>query len=160
MLPTIAASPQRTKLGLSVGAPLTADVAEEMTSPLDRLQRGMEGRAEGTEWRSGDSLLGVADVAKGKVEADSDDEPVDLATEMKKAASEPRPRRRRSRSTGDVNVAETVSVSSLPSIGIRGSCSSDIIVPLSLGAYGSHAHNARTRIPEESYRRCFRFQRS
>ncbi|GAA5908385.1 uncharacterized protein JCM6883_004375 [Sporobolomyces salmoneus] len=115
MLPTIAASSQRTKLGLSVGAPLTADVAEEMTSPLDRLQRGMEGRVEGTEWKSGDSLLGVADLAKGgKVEreelsSDEDDEAGEHATTMKKAASEPRPRRRRSRSTGDANVAETAS---------------------------------------------------
>ena len=107
MLPTIAASNQRTKLGLSVGAPLTADVAEEMTSPLDRLQRGMEGRVEGTEWRSGDSLLGVADVAK-----DSDDESIDHGTEMQKSASEPRPRRRRSRSTGDAEIAETASVRS------------------------------------------------
>jgi len=92
---------------LSVGAPLTADVAEEMTSPLDRLQRGMEGRVEGTEWRSGDSLLGVADIAK-----DSDDESMDHGTEMQKSASEPRPRRRRSRSTGDAEIAETTSVRS------------------------------------------------
>ncbi|GAA5923184.1 uncharacterized protein JCM15063_003564 [Sporobolomyces koalae] len=105
MLPTIAAAPQRTKLGLSVGAPLTADVAEEMTSPLDRLQRGMEGRGEGSEWRSGDSLLGVADLAKDH----SGDESRDHATNMMKSASEPRPRRRRSRSTGDADVAETAS---------------------------------------------------
>ncbi|GAA5985328.1 hypothetical protein JCM5350_005140, partial [Sporobolomyces pararoseus] len=119
MLPTIAASPQRTKLGLSVGAPLTADVAEEMTSPLDRLQRGMEGRVEGSEWKSGDSLLGVADLAKGgQVAEDSDDESMEQATEMKKVASEPRPRRRRSRSTGDADVAETNSVSLLAHLSI------------------------------------------
>ncbi|GAA6061693.1 hypothetical protein JCM10212_005985 [Sporobolomyces blumeae] len=103
MMPTIAASAQRSKLGLSVGAPLTADVAEEMASPLERLQRGMESRPVGDEWRSGDSLLGVADVANGPIDEDDEDQ----ATAMQKTASEPRPRRRRSRSTGDADLAET-----------------------------------------------------
>lgn len=155
MLPTIAASPQRTKLGfLSVGAPLTADVAEEMTSPLDRLQRGMEGRAEGAEWKSGDSLLGVADVAKyghhgvvvvdttgnsGTTSSDEDEESHEHATEMRKAASEPRPRRRRSRSTGDADVAETASVSR--SLWASFMASADTVCG-TLGPDGSPAYDA------------------
>ncbi|KAL7338235.1 Proteophosphoglycan ppg4 [Rhodotorula toruloides] len=82
MMPTIAASPQRGQLGVSVGSPLTAEVAEEMQSPLERLQRG--------EWRSGDSLLGVAELAEGDDDSG-------------------RPTRRRSRSTGDASIAETSS---------------------------------------------------
>uniref|UniRef100_A0A0K3CJM1 5'-deoxynucleotidase n=1 Tax=Rhodotorula toruloides TaxID=5286 RepID=A0A0K3CJM1_RHOTO len=97
MMPTIAASPQRGQLGVSVGSPLTAEVAEEMQSPLERLQRGMKGR-QGGEWRSGDSLLGVAEVAEG------DDDVPHLAP-LKSG----RPTRRRSRSTGDASIAETSS---------------------------------------------------
>ncbi|BGP04868.1 Bud site selection protein bud4 [Rhodotorula toruloides] len=97
MMPTIAASPQRGQLGVSVGSPLTAEVAEEMQSPLERLQRGMKGR-EGGEWRSGDSLLGVAELAEG------DDDVPQLAP-LKSG----RPTRRRSRSTGDASIAETSS---------------------------------------------------
>ncbi|GAA5959006.1 hypothetical protein JCM21900_000724 [Sporobolomyces salmonicolor] len=114
MLPTIAASPQRSKLGLSVGAPLTADVAEEMASPLERLQRGMEGRSEGGEWRSGDSLLGVSELAKGgdedalaRRESGSELKAADIIA--KRRAQGARPTRRRSASTGDANIAETAS---------------------------------------------------
>ncbi|CEQ38958.1 SPOSA6832_00449 [Sporobolomyces salmonicolor] len=114
MLPTIAASPQRSKLGLSVGAPLTADVAEEMASPLERLQRGMEGRSEGGEWRSGDSLLGVSELAKGgdedalaRRESGTELKAADIIA--KRRAQGARPTRRRSASTGDANIAETAS---------------------------------------------------
>ncbi|GAA5861488.1 hypothetical protein JCM1840_005387 [Sporobolomyces johnsonii] len=114
MLPTIAASSQRSKLGLSVGAPLTADVAEEMASPLERLQRGMEGRSEGGEWRSGDSLLGVSDLAKGDEEGalarrESGTELKAAEILAKRRAQGGRATRRRSASTGDVNIAETAS---------------------------------------------------
>ncbi|BGP21746.1 GTP binding protein [Rhodotorula toruloides] len=99
MMPTIAASPQRAQFGVGIGSPLTAEVAEEMQSPLERLQLGMKGR-EGGEWRSGDSLLGVPEVAEGE-----DDVP-QLAP-LKSG----RPTRRRSRSTGDASIAETSSTS-------------------------------------------------
>ncbi|GAA6051276.1 hypothetical protein JCM3770_006791 [Rhodotorula araucariae] len=99
MLPTIAASAQRT--GLSLGSPLTARVAEEMQSPLERLQAGMKGR-EGAEWRSGDSLLGVAE--EGHADG------VDEVGSLKPCKPEvKRLTRRRSRSTGDADVAETTS---------------------------------------------------
>lgn len=97
MMPAIAASPQRAQLGVGIGSPLTAEVAEEMQSPLERLQLGMKGR-EGAEWRSGDSLLGVAEVAE------DEDEDAQLAP-----PKSGRPTRRRSRSTGDASIAETSS---------------------------------------------------
>ncbi|BGP12856.1 hypothetical protein JCM10213_005229 [Rhodosporidiobolus nylandii] len=69
MLPTIAASPQRAGMRVHVGDPLTREVAEEMRSPLERLQRGVEGKdlqRESGVWRSGDSLLGVNELAEGE----------------------------------------------------------------------------------------------
>ncbi|GAA6035154.1 hypothetical protein JCM8097_006392 [Rhodosporidiobolus ruineniae] len=162
MLPTFAASAHRSELAnLAVGDPLTPLVAEEMQSPLERLQRGAqghpsvssrtqggEGEGEGSEvgmWRSGDSLLGVNEVAEGRARAmgpvreadeessDEDDDGAPVMTRSGSAGSalEERERtiiakrreknglappsaagkgRRRSRSTGDADVAETVSV--------------------------------------------------
>lgn len=104
MLPTIAASPQRAHLGVSVGSPLTAQVAEEMQSPLERLQRGMKDREGDEEWRSGDSLLGHVQ------DADVSDELTPLADGFDRPA---RGNRRRSRSTGDADVAETSSILTL-----------------------------------------------
>ncbi|GAA5980156.1 hypothetical protein JCM10908_001552 [Rhodotorula pacifica] len=104
MLPTIAASPQRAQLGVSVGSPLTARVAEEMQSPLERLQRGMKDREGDEEWRSGDSLLGHAQ------DADVSDDLAPLAGGFDRPT---RGTRRRSRSTGDVDVAETSSILTL-----------------------------------------------
>ncbi|GAA5986825.1 hypothetical protein JCM11641_007809 [Rhodosporidiobolus odoratus] len=150
MLPTIAASPQRSRLAVSVGDPLTADVAEEMQSPLERLRRGMEGKGteeegeEGGMWRSGDSLLGVNELAKSRgretspapededlvEETEDEEEGAEMTrsgsgsalAERKQAIIAKRREknglappvkgkgRRRSRSTGDVDIAETVSV--------------------------------------------------
>ncbi|GAA5849958.1 hypothetical protein JCM8547_000964 [Rhodosporidiobolus lusitaniae] len=74
MLPTIAASWQRGLLGVSVGSPLTGEVAEEMQSPLERLRRGAEGHEGGQGgWRSGDSLLGVNEVAEGRGEEEEEE---------------------------------------------------------------------------------------
>ncbi|BGP36914.1 Bud site selection protein bud4 [Rhodotorula kratochvilovae] len=99
MLPTIAASAQRT--GLVLGAPLTSSVAEDMQSPLERLQAGMKGR-EGAEWRSGDSLLGVA-------EEEDEDEVDEVGSLRPRKGEAKRLTRRRSRSTGDADLAETTS---------------------------------------------------
>ncbi|KPV78628.1 uncharacterized protein RHOBADRAFT_51073 [Rhodotorula graminis WP1] len=105
MMPTIAASSQRAQLGLSVGSPLTARVAEEMQSPLERLQMGVQGRGEGAEWRDGDSLLGGAE----------GDEAGDEVSSLRPGAGAgaggavKRLQRRRSRSTGDADLAETTS---------------------------------------------------
>ena len=105
MMPTIAASSQRAQLGLSVGSPLTARVAEEMQSPLERLQMGVQGRGDGVEWRDGDSLLGGAE----------GDEAGDEVGSLRPAAGAgaggavKRLQRRRSRSTGDADLAETTS---------------------------------------------------
>ncbi|GAA6001658.1 hypothetical protein JCM10207_002252 [Rhodosporidiobolus poonsookiae] len=134
MLPTIAASPQRSRLGVHVGDPLTADVAEEMQSPLERLQLGVRGKEVGAGqegetgmWRSGDSLLGVNEVAEdeeapqmvrsGSGSAMEEREQAIIAKRREKAALEgglgvpaSKKGRRRSRSTGDADVAETVSV--------------------------------------------------
>ncbi|GAA5870125.1 hypothetical protein JCM3774_002599 [Rhodotorula dairenensis] len=104
MLPTIAASPQRAQLGVAVGSPLTARVAEEMQSPLERLQRGMKDREGDEEWRSGDSLLGHAQ------DADVSDDLTPLAGDFDRPL---RGNRRRSRSTGDADVAETSSILTL-----------------------------------------------
>ncbi|GAA5890267.1 hypothetical protein JCM8208_002757 [Rhodotorula glutinis] len=105
MMPTIAASSQRAQLGLSVGSPLTARVAEEMQSPLERLQMGVQGRGDGAEWRDGDSLLGGAE----------GDEAGDEVGSLRPGAGAgaggavKRLQRRRSRSTGDADLAETTS---------------------------------------------------
>lgn len=105
MLPTIAASPQRSGLDLNIGSPLTAKVAEEMQSPLERLQRGMQVREGSRGWSSGDSLLGHAQSA---TEASTDDL-ASLSSEVQR----PRGGRRRSRSTGDADLAETASITTL-----------------------------------------------
>ncbi|GAA5842429.1 hypothetical protein JCM9279_005380 [Rhodotorula babjevae] len=105
MMPTIAASSQRAQLGLSVGSPLTARVAEEMQSPLERLQMGVQGRGDGAEWMDGDSLLGGAE----------GDEAGDQVGSLRPGAGAgaggavKRLQRRRSRSTGDADLAETTS---------------------------------------------------
>ncbi|POY71512.1 hypothetical protein BMF94_5825 [Rhodotorula taiwanensis] len=106
MLPTIAASPQRATLDVSIGSPLTSRVAEEMQSPLERLQRGMQDREGEHEWRSGDSLLGHAN-ANADVSGD------DLAPLTNAFDRVRGPARRRSRSTGDADVAETSSILTL-----------------------------------------------
>ncbi|GAA5899981.1 hypothetical protein JCM6882_007017 [Rhodosporidiobolus microsporus] len=139
MLPTFAASASPTKL--AVGDVLTGERAEEMRSPLERLQRGVEGHeAEGGMWRSGDSLLGVNELAEEDEEEDDDEgeetereddsaakmvrsasgssaiqerEQAILAKRREKAGMAPPAKgkgRRRSRSTGDADLAETASV--------------------------------------------------
>ncbi|GAA6000450.1 uncharacterized protein JCM10292_001521 [Rhodotorula paludigena] len=108
LLPTLAASPQRAELGVSVGSPLTARAAEEMQSPLERLQVGMAQERSAGEWRIGDSLLGVAEAAEGSEGDETERE--DEVANLKPQGRAVRPARRRSRSTGDADLAETSSV--------------------------------------------------
>lgn len=114
MLPTIVSHPHD-GVRLEVGAPLTSELAHEMASPLDRLQRGAGEKSHGSEWRSGDSLIGIADAAR----APDDDEvgAEDTSVELNASLGADKPRRggkggrRRSSSTSDAAIAETSSVS-------------------------------------------------
>lgn len=132
MMPTIAASAQRAQLGVSVGSPLTARVAEEMQSPLERLQMGVKGRGEeGAEWRCGDSLLG-AEGEEGD-EAETGDE-VGSLRPGSGAPPTKRLQRRRSRSTGDADLAETTSSVRLSASAWRALFSADHKVQIAMQA--------------------------
>ncbi|KDE05396.1 hypothetical protein, variant [Microbotryum lychnidis-dioicae p1A1 Lamole] len=105
MMPTIHGSSVVQGLNIGVGSLLTPQLAHAMSSPLDRLQKGVERAEGGSVWKTGDSLLlGVAEVPK---EAEESEDEEDLKTSMKNSGG--RPTRRRSLSTGDAKVSETTS---------------------------------------------------
>lgn len=113
MLPTIV-SHSNDGLRLQVGAPLTSALAHEMASPLDRLKRGAGEKNDGTEWRSGDSLIGISDAVRAgghTLAHEMEEEDEDGTINGRKAKRGGKGGRRRSSSTSDANVAETVSVS-------------------------------------------------
>ncbi|SCV68584.1 BQ2448_705 [Microbotryum intermedium] len=106
MMPTIHGSSVVQGLNIGVGALLTPQLANAMSSPLDRLQRGVERAEGGSDWNHGDSLSGVAEVAQRGEESEGEGEE-ELKTILKKPGG--RPTRRRSLSTGDAEVSETSS---------------------------------------------------
>ncbi|KAK4054874.1 Bud site selection protein bud4 [Microbotryomycetes sp. JL201] len=101
MLPNIIGS---NGLSFEIGTPLTEQVAAELVSPLDRLQRGVDEKKD-TEngWQSGDSLLGHG-TAGDELEAEQDRQSLCVDERSRTKG------RRRSSSTSDVPVAETTSI--------------------------------------------------
>ncbi|KAM0793211.1 hypothetical protein ACM66B_000680 [Microbotryomycetes sp. NB124-2] len=94
-------------LSFEIGTPLTEQVAAELVSPLDRLQRGVDEKKD-TEngWQSGDSLLGHATATGEDAEETRTDEGQGLRVDARSRLKG----RRRSSSTSDVPIAETTSI--------------------------------------------------
>ncbi|KAK4058064.1 Bud site selection protein bud4 [Microbotryomycetes sp. JL221] len=97
-----------------IGTPLTEQIAAEMASPLERLQRGVDEkqRNDDQDWNSGDSFLGHGQESGFINDSDNEDGAKTRPKSQTLQVNESKRLngRRRSSSTSDVPIAETTSI--------------------------------------------------